>query len=336
MSSTKDFLFISPSFFEYDSLIKRNLQIKYQCDFIFYEEACLITNRSSYVPFYLFAYLLLCLFPESDAVKSFYGRVNLARKDFSNLNSFLQEEIRKKDQDYNKLIFVKASGLKEETYTEISKKNFISKTLILYDPHFRFPDSKIEFFDSIFSTELNECQVFGWSYQGLFSSFYNPKDDIQNCTKDYFISFIGAFSFLRLFHLIKIQIRLLNKSKNNLFILVTNFAFKDFYFFGIKITKHHVNIHQRKQTILDSNYILSIEEPGQWGWTGRIADTVCLGGKLISNSNYLDEWKALRGFDLLPAFSFDEALSKTDINLQNFDKSVFNIELWLENIIKGD
>ena len=334
----KSTFLIAPKFFEYDEILEKSFtQECERFESFFYDESKYITRRYVFVlPYFLF-YFLLVLFPKNNFIKKFMGIFNSKRKNYDRLNKILIEKISQiPSNKYKNLFIVKGAGFGEDIYHALDEIGFSNKNLILWDPIYRYPETNTQFFDKIFSTEYPECMEFSWNYLGLFSSFYGNKHDLINEEKEYFVSFIGSLSPFRFLALLKAQIRLrVTYGKlNNHFILVNSNMPMNIEIFDILITNKVIDSLERQDIIQNSQFTLSMEEPGQWSWSGRIADTVCLGGRILSSSIYVNEWKNIENYKNLPIYNFtDNLLEVIEINSNFEGKYVFDVKNWVRQVL---
>lgn len=327
-------LIISPSFFEYDEALQHSFSQYTQSEFIFYDEKILVKSRSYVLPIYFLSYVLLSLLPNNKIVRDFYGHMNSLRKDYSDLNNFLIYALNKCSQSYDNLIIIKSAGFSLNLHKKLQNIVFNKRILVLYDPLFRYPETITDGYNKIFSTEMNECMERDFEYLSLFSVFFDEEDSYEQNNNIYFCSFIGTFSIVRLLQLIKINLKLRKLKKNKIFVLISRFFPRKFKLFGVIFSNRIIDISERKKIILNSEFVLSLEEPGQWSWTGRIGDTICLGGRIVSNSKYVNEWRSVKGFKGLPVFTLQESIDQTELNDSCFNKNVFDIDRWIKRILE--
>ena len=211
-------------------------------------------------------------------------------------------------------------------------RGLVSKEKYLYyDPLFRYPNTRIGFYDKIFSTEYTDCIKYKFEFHPIFSTIERKiRSKISNENPSKNIVYIGSFSLSRVLLISKIR-KLYKSDLQNSFYLFNPYFFRNFSLFKINFIKDKINIDKRLEIYSKANYILSIEEPGQWCWTARIADCLALNMKILTTSPYINEWKEHGIKNVFGIFEKKENMIFNDNKIK--EHLLLNFNGWISKIL---
>ena len=280
MKVVKKILVIMPKFDQYGYEIKK--YSSRSVDVIEYDEYSLINRRTSIRLLYIF----LSLFNKVRSLNKVTSKINFRSKNFNNLNQYVKKEVGTLYANtYSTIIWIKCDGLSDDVYDYAMSAFPGRHVLYLYDPIIRYPDIVRNFkrFESIFTFDSDDAKKYHIKHLPMFRHV-NPIDVRLDETVLYSASFIGDFSWYRLFMLLKSVKKL---SLPYRFILVSRWV-PNTKFMGIELISSRIKSGDIYEIYKKSACMLEILNPGQSGATQRFHDANTFGLCLVSVKNKIN------------------------------------------------
>lgn len=327
-------LVIMPKFDRYGDEIRE--QSRYSVDVLEYDEYNLISR----ILLARLLYAFLSLFNAVRVINRASYRVNFASKNFRNLNQYIKKEVEKLSiNKYSEVIWVKCDGISDDTYDYVVNAIPGRHVLYLYDPIVRYPDILRNFkrFEAIFTFDPSDAKQYHIKHLPMFRHKVIANVQAGENTL-YCASFVGEFSWFRLFLLLKSSKRLALPCK---FILVSKWL-PNINLLGVGLTSQRIEFDDIQKIYRQSACMFEISNPGQGGITQRFHDAYNLNLCLVSLGGSSSKYADITFQDLVSQTTcIDRNLKLLQESLARFKKTlnkgvVVDVNDFIEKLISSE